>query len=54
LSNGFNPQSPSLDHAFYATLYFYDALGNLTCVEQHGNVAGTGCSAAPSSDATSP
>jgi RHS repeat-associated protein len=54
LSNGFNPQSPSLDHAFYATLYFYDALGNLLCVEQHGNVTGTGCSAAPSSDATSP
>jgi len=54
LSNGFNPQSPSLDHAFYATLYFYDALGNLTCVEQHGNVADTGCSAAPTSDATSP
>ena len=54
LSNGFNPQSPSLDHAFYATLYFYDALGNLLCVEQHGNVTGTGCSAAPSNDATSP
>ena len=26
------------------TLYIYDALGNLLCVEQHGNVAGTGCS----------
>jgi RHS repeat-associated protein len=36
------------------TLYFYDALGNLNCVEQHGGVSGTGCSAAPSSDATSP
>ena len=39
----------------YRTLYFYDTLGNLTCVEQHGDAAsGTGCSAAPSSDATSP
>lgn len=36
------------------TLYSYDALGNLTCVEQHGNVSGTGCSAPPGSDATSP
>jgi RHS repeat-associated protein len=38
----------------YRTLYSYDALGNLTCVEQHGDASGTGCSAAPSSDATSP
>src|SRR5260221_9052483 len=37
------------------TLYTYDALGNLTCVEQHGDATtGTGCAAAPSSDATSP
>src|SRR4029077_4517137 len=37
------------------TLYTYDALGNLTCVEQHGDAAsGTGCSASPSSDAGSP
>jgi RHS repeat-associated protein len=37
------------------TLYTYDALGNLICVEQHGNAAtGTGCSAAPTADATSP
>ena len=36
------------------TLYSYDALGNLLCVEQHGNVSGTGCSAPPTSDATSP
>ena len=37
------------------TLYTYDALGNLTCVEQHGDAAtGTGCNASPSSDATSP
>ena len=36
------------------TLYSYDALGNLLCVEQHGNLSGTGCSAPASSDATSP
>jgi RHS repeat-associated protein len=36
------------------TLYQYDGLGNLLCVEQHGGVTGTGCSAAASSDATSP
>lgn len=38
----------------YQTLYQYDTLGNLTCVEQHGNATGTGCSSPPSSDATSP
>jgi RHS repeat-associated protein len=38
-----------------STYYTYDTLGNLLCVEQHGNATtGTGCSAAPSSDATSP
>jgi RHS repeat-associated protein len=37
------------------TLYTYDIPGNLTCVEQHGtSTSGTGCSAPPSSDATSP
>ena len=36
------------------TLYTYDALGNLTCVEQHGNVSGTGCSSSQTSDASSP
>ena len=37
------------------TFYSYDALGNLTCVEQHGDATtGTGCSASPASDATSP
>jgi RHS repeat-associated protein len=36
------------------TLYFYDALGNLLCVEQHGGVSGAGCSSSPSSDPTSP
>jgi RHS repeat-associated protein len=44
------------------TLYSYDALGNLYCVEQHGDspagphgdgTAGTGCSADPSNDASS-
>jgi RHS repeat-associated protein len=39
----------------YGTFYQYDALGNLTCVEQHGNSSsGTGCSSTPSNDATSP
>jgi RHS repeat-associated protein len=38
----------------YETDYQYDALGNLTCAEQHGGVSGTGCSANPSNDATSP
>ncbi|MFC6644128.1 glycoside hydrolase family protein [Granulicella cerasi] len=38
----------------YITKYSYDALGNLLCVEQHGNTTtGTGCSAAISSDASS-
>jgi RHS repeat-associated protein len=36
------------------TLYTYDTLGNLTCVEQHGGVTGTGCASAPANDATSP
>jgi RHS repeat-associated protein len=35
------------------TQYQYDTLGNLLCVEQHGNVSGTGCAADPSNDATS-
>ena len=38
----------------FVTLYFYDPLGNLTCVEQHGGVTGTGCSSPTSSDASSP
>jgi YD repeat-containing protein len=38
----------------YTTLYTYDALDRLTCVEQHGDVASsTGCSSPESSDATS-
>lgn len=36
------------------TRYTYDALDNLTCVEQQGKVTGTGCSAPESSDASSP
>jgi len=39
----------------YLTIYAYDALSNLTCVEQHGSAStGTGCSSSPSNDATSP
>jgi YD repeat-containing protein len=41
-------QAPSME-----TDYTYNALNNLTCVEQHGGVSGTGCSSAPSNDATS-
>ncbi len=36
------------------TLYFYDVLNNLTCVEQHGNSTGqTGCSSSQSNDSSS-
>ncbi|MCZ2078769.1 MAG: hypothetical protein LC130_27710, partial [Bryobacterales bacterium] len=35
------------------TLYQYDALDNLLCVEQHGGTSGTGCSSNPANDATS-
>jgi RHS repeat-associated protein len=51
MSGGHDPASLA---APAVTLYTYDTLGNLTCVEQHGNVSGTGCSADPSLDATSP
>jgi RHS repeat-associated protein len=38
----------------FVTLYNYDALGNLLCVEQHGSAASaTGCSSPSSDDATS-
>src|SRR5258708_11323709 len=47
----FSPFDPSIA---LKTLYSYDALGNLLCVEQHGGVSGTGCSAAPTTDATRP
>jgi RHS repeat-associated protein len=39
--------------AGYITIYTYDALNNLTCVEQHGGVSGTGCSSSPANDSTS-
>lgn len=45
---------PSFDTDPYVTLYQYDALGNLICVEQHGGVSGTGCSADSSLDNSSP
>ena len=35
------------------TVYNYDVLDNLTCVEQHGGVTGSGCSSPASSDTTS-
>ncbi len=35
------------------TLYSYDALGNLLCVEQHGDGSGNGCSGSPTYDANS-
>jgi RHS repeat-associated protein len=54
LAGGDNPEGPSLDHNFYVTKYAYDALGNMICVEQHGDASGTGCSSSTSSDATSP
>jgi RHS repeat-associated protein len=46
----------------FVTLYQYDALGNLLCVEQHGDspagahgdgTAGSGCGASPDNDASS-
>ncbi len=52
LTGGSDPTQPSLDTP-QVTLYSYDALGNLQCVEQHGNVLSSGCSASPSQDATS-
>jgi RHS repeat-associated protein len=53
LSGGADSYPSGIAHP-YVTLYNYDALGNLLCVEQHGNATGTGCSAAPANDATSP
>jgi RHS repeat-associated protein len=52
-SGGQDVGSQSLTSSM-VTLYTYDALGNLTCVEQHGDATtGTGCSATASNDATS-
>jgi RHS repeat-associated protein len=53
LSGGADAYPSGLAHP-YVTLYSYDGLGNLLCVEQHGNTTGTGCSTAPANDATSP
>jgi len=53
LSGGADAQ-PLLLSTPAVTLYSYDTLDNLLCVEQHGNVSGTGCSGPPSSDASSP
>ena len=51
---GADPYASGIAHP-YVTLYTHDPLGNLTCVEQHGDAAsGTGCSSPASSDATSP
>ncbi len=52
LGNGLN--AGDVNNNPLITLYQYDGLGDLTCVEQHGGVTGTGCSSAPSNDATSP
>jgi RHS repeat-associated protein len=61
-SGGVTPGSQSLASPL-VTLYRYDGLGNLTCVEQHGNTTGSGCSPAvmaitdnqpPAADASSP
>ena len=52
LANGLN--AGDVNNNPLITLYQYDGLGNLTCVEQHGGVMGTGCSSSPTNDATSP
>lgn len=52
LANGGDPYPSGVDHP-NVTLYFYDALNNLTCVEQHGDAQGTGCAASADSDAPS-
>ena len=54
MANGEAASGPGLVHNYYVTLYQYDGLGDLTCVEQHGGVTGTGCSSSPANDATSP
>lgn len=62
LNNGADPYASGLAHP-YVSRYFYDLLDNLTCVEQHGNATGSGCSPRvmaitdnqpPAADATSP
>lgn len=45
-----DPATGALD---LETKYQIDGLGNIICVEQHGNVSGTGCGAPASSDPSS-
>jgi YD repeat-containing protein len=52
LANGLN--AGDVNDNPLITLYQYDGLGDLMCIEQHGGVTGTGCSSAPTNDATSP
>ena len=52
LANGLNVGD--VNNNPLVTLYQYDGLGNLLCVEQHGGVTGTGCSSSPTNDASSP
>ncbi len=51
LTGGMDPGN--LNNNSYVTLYTYDTLNNLLCVEQHGAATGTGCSSNPTLDATS-
>jgi RHS repeat-associated protein len=52
--NNFATTAPGSLLTPMVTLYTYDALDNLTCVEQHGTATGqTGCSSAPSNDSSS-
>src|SRR5215831_1221666 len=53
LSGGQDSFPSGLAHP-YITAYTYDGLDDLTCVEQHGNVSGTGCASSSSFDASSP
>src|SRR5579859_2096183 len=54
LAGGSDPYPAGLQHP-YITLYAYDTLGNLLCVEQHGDASsGTGCSSYPSPTANDP
>jgi RHS repeat-associated protein len=52
ISSVFEPD-PASGALTLETDYKYDGLGNVTCVEQHGNISSTGCSSPASSDASS-
>src|SRR6185437_8724731 len=52
LANGQDSYPSGIAHPF-VTFYHYDALGNLSCVEQHGDATGTACPTTPFSS-TSP